>query len=68
MPKGGETRLAYKCSVTGGELKIVYLGLVASGQVQTVEEAVAELGRGEVCVFITCRHDVKVKMERLCVS
>jgi len=65
MPKGGETRLAYKVSVTGGELKVVYFGLVAGGQVLTVEKAVKKLGEGEVCVFIACRHDVKVKMERL---
>ena len=65
MPKGGETRLAYKVSVTGGELKVFYFGLVAGGQVLTVEKAVKKLGEGEVCVFIACRHDVKVKMERL---
>lgn len=65
MPKGGETRLAYKCSVTGGELKIVYFGLVASGQVRTAEEAVAALGEGEAVVFVACRNDVRVKVERL---
>ena len=65
MPKGGETRLAYKASVTGGELKVVYFGLVASGQVVTAEEAVKRLGAGEVCVFVACRHDVKAKVERL---
>lgn len=65
MPKGAETRLAYKVSVTGGELKVVYFGLVASGQVVTAEEAVKRLGAGEVCVFVACRHDVKAKVEAL---
>ena len=62
MPKGAETRLAYKASVTGGELKIQYFGLVASGQVKTVEEAVRGLVAGEACVFVACRHDVRVKL------
>lgn len=65
MQKGGETRRAYKCSVTGGELKIVYFGLVASGQVRTAEEAVALLGQGEAVVFVACRNDVRIKMEWL---
>lgn len=65
MPKGAETRLAYKCEVKGGELKIQYFGLVASGQVRTAEEAVRGLVAGEVCVFVSCRNDVRIKMEWL---
>lgn len=65
MPKGAETRLAYKASVTGGELKIQYFGLVASGQVKTVEEAVRGLVAGEAYVFVACRNDVRVKLEGL---
>ena len=61
MPKGAETRLAYKCSVTGGELKIVHFGLIAANQVRTVDEAVKELLAGE-STFVTCRHDVKIKL------
>lgn len=65
MPKGAETRLAYKASVAGGELKVGYFGLVASGQVRTAEEAVALLGQGEAVVFVACRNDVRLKVERL---
>lgn len=65
MPKSAESKLAYKASVTGGELKVVFYGLVASSWVISPERAVELLRDGNPFVFITCRNDVREKFEAL---
>lgn len=65
MPKGGDTKLAYKVSFVENELKIVFFGLTASGSVLTPSAAVAKLGKGVPFVYITCRNDVRDEVIKL---
>ena len=65
MPKGGDTKLAYKVSFVENELKIVFFGLTASGLVVTPQKAVEKLSAGAPFIYVTCRNDVRDEVIKL---
>lgn len=65
MPKGGDTKLAYKVSFVENDLKIVFFGLTAARGVIAPSVAVKTLMEGAPFVYITCRNDVREEMVKL---